>query len=213
MGVAMTERKNVGVVWSLEPGDTLLRQGTPGACLYLIKAGFLKGEVALPDGKVRLSGIYGQGDLLGVAALTGAEHLETAVALTKCVVEMVDPHWSFGGGDHRQNLADALGRQIRRAQKKVIESNLSAGSPRITAMFLDHAERFGFEKGGYAQFDVPLTHTEFAGLVNTSRTTATTIIGKLKREGGLDSGLDLGSFKVNRERLEEILRAYVLEAI
>ncbi len=90
----------------VRPGDTVVRQGQPGADVYLVLDGVIRVE---RDGE-RLAE-YGPGALLGERAhLEGGTRTSTLVAVTPCRVASVDAsqfEWSdlveLSGGHRRED--------------------------------------------------------------------------------------------------------------
>ena len=197
------------VTWSLSAGDVLFEQDAPSATLYVVKQGVLKGEVTTGAGKTLTLDLYGEGDLVGLAALAGGVHLERAVALSACWLEIVHPYRGFGGAEFRQLYADALGKQLRRAQEKLLSTTLPADA-RLCAMFLELGRRFGHEQEGRVILSLPLTHDDVAGLIHTSRPTASAAIDKLRERSALEDGLGMGVFLLHPARLEQALDECVL---
>ena len=89
---------------TLEPGDVLYEAGREASSLYIVTGGVLKAIVPTSVGRDRIADLYGPGDVLGTAALSGETHAETVVAIHDATLVPVDPAQSMN--DRR--LRDAI---------------------------------------------------------------------------------------------------------
>lgn len=73
-------------VWRLAQDGVLLREGSAGQTLYVVRSGSLKCQKTLEDGYEQVLALALAGDLLGFESLHGARRPCSAIALEDCTV-------------------------------------------------------------------------------------------------------------------------------
>jgi CRP/FNR family cyclic AMP-dependent transcriptional regulator len=171
----------------LSPGATLYEADRNASFLYIVDEGLLKALVptTLANGE-RIAELYGPGDVIGIAALTGGEHGETVVAIQDTSLTPVDPDFAMNDAKLRDYIMESLASQLNRSREALQEEELPVGA-RVTRAFIRLAERFGQEnaEGEGVMLPLSLTHEDLAALVGSSRVTITRVLGELRNEGVL----------------------------
>ena len=199
-------RRNLGIQ------TTLYSAGRQANTLYIVNQGMLKAIIPTAMGKNRIADIYGAGDLLGSAAINGAKHVETVVAIEDCIVTPIDPYQCMADNAFSKYLVNTLAKQMRRHREFIDDAELPVGA-RLTRTLGRLALRFGTkqEKNGLVHLSTTLTHSEFAELTGSSRVTMTRIFGELKNAKALYG--HRGDYLVDLNLLEDATDDYVMEVI
>lgn len=182
-----------GSTQRLAAGRELYREGHPAVAPYIVVSGILRVSVALIDGRERLVDIVGPGDVVGTAALEGAEHAETVVAADGgAVVSQIDLDLVLSNRSSRQRLTAALVDQLVRSRELADDLGLPMGA-RICRILARLAVRLGETeaavsvggKEGWRHLPFALTHDDVALFAGCARVTATRVMGDLKESGVL----------------------------
>jgi CRP-like cAMP-binding protein len=107
----------------LNPGDTLIREGEPSDCLYIVKSGELVVSKFAQDKSTHL-GYIKAGETVGeMSFLDGLPRSATVKAHTACELNMINrPYFDqeFQSSSHFiQTLLKALSGRLRRAAKQL----------------------------------------------------------------------------------------------
>ena len=197
---------------TLEPGDVLYEAGREASSLYIVTGGVLKAIVPTSVGRDRIADLYGPGDVLGTAALSGETHAETVVAIHDATLVPVDPAQSMNDRRLRDAILQSLALQLRRGREVMDDAELPVGA-RVTRAFLRLSERFGQGADDQMGVKLPLalTHEDLAALVGSSRVTITRILGELRNEGALSG--TRGVYVANPAGLEAATDNYVMQVL
>jgi CRP/FNR family transcriptional regulator, anaerobic regulatory protein len=106
-------------VWRLAQDGVLLREGSAGQTLYVVRSGSLKCQKTLEDGYEQVLSLALAGDLIGSESLHGARRPYSAVALEDCTVYALATNELHDLAQRAPALDDALraglSRQLARA--------------------------------------------------------------------------------------------------
>lgn len=211
----------------LTSGHKLYEEGQRADALYYVRAGILRVNVGLIDGRERLIDVLGAGDVVGTAALESAAHAETVVAAEGGAdVAELDLVRVLANRPTRQRLASALVKQLVRSRELADDLGLPMGA-RICRILARLAERLG-EKvhegpvplhvaghepvpARWRHLPFTLTHDDVALLAGCARVTATRVMGDLKEAGMLDGSR--GDYALVPAALLEAADAYVCDVI
>ncbi len=180
-------------------GEALYRAGDVADTVCRVERGLLKLSIDVLNGKERIVGVAGPGDLIG--ALAPGVHVlrESAEALSASVVVGILPR------DQARQLEPALfraaGEQLARVTDALEDGELPVDT-RLARTFLRLGDRFGqLSDDGLVRLTLPLTHDNFAAMVGAARETTTAVLGQL-RGRGLVAGTR-GRYQFRREPLRD----------
>ena len=197
---------------TLESNATLYEADRNASSLYIVNYGVLKAVVPTSLGRDRIADLYGQGDILGLAALDKADHPETVIAVHDACLTPIDPAQAMNDRKLRDYVMTSMARQIRRAREMLDEAEMPVGA-RVTRALLRLAKRFGQPSDDTQGVKLPLalTHEDLADLTGSSRVTITRILGELRNEGVLSG--TRGVYVADLEGLEKATDEYVMQVL
>ncbi len=188
----------------LSRGEVLYRAGDVADTVYRVEQGLVKLGIDLPNGKERIVGVAGPGDLIGALAPHARVLREGAEALSPRVVVGVVPR--DAAGDFEEALFMAAGQQLARVTDALEDGELPVGA-RLARTLLRLGERFGqLSEEGVLWLTLPLTHEHLAAMVGAARETTTALLGGMRRSGVLQGTRGRYRFR------PEALRAFATDA-
>lgn len=195
----------------LARGDHLILGGSRPTTFWIVLDGYVKETRALEDGSVALCGFRGPGDLVGeVAALWRDPCPHDATALgagTALAVPVADLHAAMTASPRLQTaVLSAVSSRATAAEWALARNDVGDISVRISLAILDLVDRWGRRVGSEVHVDVPLTQSELAEWVGTSRETTAKVLQRLRRAGVVATGR-----RHIAVRDLEVLRTYVHE--
>ena len=175
-----------------EQGDTIYRVGDLSDTIYVLKSGKIKLSRTSEDGKELILYYIRPGEVFGELAITGQE-LRTGTAT------VVDD--AFICSIRRDHLEEYLGRnpglslefsRIIGRRKQHIESRIidlvsKDVRTRLAHALSELATDFGCEDDRGTLIDLPLTQSDLAQLVGSTRETTSTVFNEFRRDGLVDS--------------------------
>ncbi len=191
---------------TLKPGDILYEAQKEANLLYLLRTGLLKAIVPSVMGRDLLVDIYGQGDVLGFAALNGGHHAETVVALETASLIPLNPGFVSSDEGLCHYIMVNLARQLARSRQALAISMLPVGA-RVAWIMTDLSRRFGHKVNGKTMLSLKLSHEDIASLAQSSRVTITRILGELRTEDALNGSR--GQYLTDPERLQTAADHYL----
>lgn len=188
---SQTALAEAGTIQRASKGRALISQGEPATSVALIGMGRLRLVRSLGDARSLSIGYRGAGDLIGEAAMGGAqayresaiatedvEALLVPVAAARAVIAQ-DP--AFGGAfvnmlvdrhaDTEERLASMLFRNVE---------------ARLCEFLVKAAARWGIPEPRGVLIAAPFTHQEMANMIGSTRETVTLTLGDLRRKGILE---------------------------
>lgn len=126
----------------------------------------------------RLIDVAGPHDILGVHQ---DQHPHTAITASDTLVTIV-PKEHLYRPETLQAVLDYLTRTNARHEARLQQNDLPVAI-RLLEALKDLAKRFGDTTRSDISFTLPLTHSDLADLVNSSRVTVTKFMADLQREG------------------------------
>ena len=178
---------DLGTVERLPRRHLIATQGEPPRSFLLIGAGRVKLERKNGDRALAL-GHRGPGQMVGESAVGGAAVSSESASVVDEVEALSIPIGALraqlaGDPPLRAALADAIVRQHRHAEARLLGLLLHGVEARLAAFLLDAAQRWGQPSPEGTAITAPFTHAEIALLIGSTRETVTLVLGKLKREG------------------------------
>ena len=180
-----------GTIQRVAKGRPLISQGEPTSSVAMIGMGRVRITRALGDTRTLSIGYRGAGDLIGEAALSGAQaHRESAIA-TEDVEALIVPvatvrqlcgsDQAFGSAmltmlierhnDTEERLASMLFRNVE---------------ARLCEFLVKAASRWGIPEPRGVLIAAPFTHQEMASMIGSTRETVTLTLGELRRKGVIE---------------------------
>lgn len=171
-------------------GEFIFRSDSPGSNVYLLRRGKVKIHHLSADGREVILWFCFPGEVFGLAEVAhGGGRAVNAQACEDSEVLTV-PKAQFCAWLEAHPKAAILSMQVLGSRLRVLGDmmvNLVSDDveTRIAKLVLRLGARYGVRAGGEIRLTVPLTHQEIADMVGTTRQTATTVIGALRRQGVL----------------------------
>ncbi len=165
------------LVRSMPKGATLFMQGQETTGVYVLCEGKVKLTASSADGKTIIVQIAEPGDVLGLsAAIDGAEHETSAVALADCRVNYFQTadllRLLNGSAAASLNAAKLLSRNYQVAHRQICSLGLADSVfDKIARLLLSWAPTQNGAK--CVHIDNFFTHEEIAGMIGSSRETVT----------------------------------------
>lgn len=129
----------------------------------------------------RLLDVAGPRDVIGVHHRT---HPHTAVTAVETFVTII-PREHFNHPANAHAIIDHYARNGARHEARLQNNDLPV-PVRLLELLKDLARRFGDSNNPHVSFSLPLTHTDLADLVNSTRVTISRVMNELQREGVLE---------------------------
>lgn len=171
-------------------GEFVFRADSPGANVYLLRRGKVKIHHLSSEGREVILWFCLPGEVFGLAEAThGGGRAVDAQACEESEVLTV-PKVKFCTYLEAHPKAAILSIQVLGSRLRVLGDmmvNLVSDDveTRIAKLVLRLGARYGVRVGREIRLTVPLTHQEIADMVGTTRQTATSVIGALRRQGVL----------------------------
>lgn len=167
-------------------GDNLTLRGSRASSCWLLLTGYVKEHRALDDGSDALSGFRGPGDLVAeVAAITrrSCDHDVTALGPGEALALDVDGLHRLAHEDPaiRHALLLAVADRATAAETTLARNDVCDASQRIMLALVELAERWGMPTSRGVAICLPLTQSELAEWVGTSRETAAKVLHRLRQ--------------------------------
>jgi CRP/FNR family transcriptional regulator len=152
----------------------IFHQGEPGMALYIIIAGKVRVFMVSESGREMTADILGQGEVFGeMALLSNQPRSASIMAMTSTQVLTLDRD-AFHAGlraypEIAVNILAVLANRLRATTTFASELVFNNLHGRVGHVLLALAERHGVMEDSTLSIDVPLTQTELANLVGTTR--------------------------------------------
>lgn len=185
-------------------GEFVFRADSPGANVYVLRGGKVKINQFSPDGREMILWFCFSGEIFGLAEVTRGGGREVNAQACEDSEILTVPQGQFCAYLERHPKAAILSMQVLGARLRVL-GNMMANlvsddvETRIAKLILRLGARYGVRAGGEIRLTVPLTHQEIADMVGTTRQTATSVIGALRRQGVLS--IDNHRIRIDSEEL------------
>ena len=164
--------------------------GSPGEHVYLLEDGRVKIFHQSDGGREVIQWFCFPGEIFGVAEVSriGPRGV-CALACTDSTVIAIG-HRAFRAflrdrPDTAMQVIDVLASRLRVLGDMLIDFSADDVRSRLMKLLARLGARYGKPCGAGLVVDIPLTHQEIADMIGTSRQTATTELGRLRREGVL----------------------------
>lgn len=158
--------------------------------IYLIESGQVKIVVPSANGKVCLLAIYTPGDVFGESCLTGAERMETAIAMKDSVLKRMSCTKFLSRMSRDGMLQDFVRYMaIRIANQQQVISNLVTADCeyRLAATLLHLARKLGKQTPFNLRLEQKISHQELSEMVGTTRPHITELLRRFRERGLIET--------------------------
>jgi CRP/FNR family transcriptional regulator len=194
-GLATSEVRHLGELVETdlrEQGEAIYREGDLSDTIYVLKSGKIKLSRISEDGKELTLCYVRPGEVFGELAITGQE-LRNGTAT---VVE--DAFICSIGRDHLEGylgrnprlaleFSRIIGRRKQQIESRIIDLVSKDVRTRLAHALSELAADFGYDDDRGTLIDLPLTQSDLAQLVGSTRETTSTIFNEFRRDGLVDS--------------------------
>lgn len=188
--VALVEAHGVGQALSYQKGRLLYWQGDPVESVFVLKQGAVKISSIAADGRVYTYGVLGPGGLLGVQELlAGTDHLALAEVLQDATVIRIRPATFRRLVETDPRLSLAVMKKLAESHQamaiKIRDFGLVDVQRRLRSSLVDLARVYGVVTDAGIRIDLDITQSQIAEMVAANRTTITSCLSELRRQGYL----------------------------
>jgi CRP/FNR family transcriptional regulator len=169
-------------------GQTIFHQDDPAASVHLIESGRVKVVLATPEGDELVLRVLGAGEIFGELALFDQQPRSASVVTLEPTVTLVLERGVFlefirTHPEVALHLCGALANLIRRLTDQVEDLAVLDVPRRLERKLLELADAHGSPYGDGIRIDLPLTQSELASMIGTSRVSVNHYLASLERRG------------------------------
>jgi CRP/FNR family cyclic AMP-dependent transcriptional regulator len=192
-GLSTSNRKALlalGTCLTYEPRDRLVDEGDESTSVVLLRAGCVKVEGRLEDGRQSLLAIRARGDLVGeMAAFDGRPRSATVVCCGRVAANVI-PRGDFlyflrTHADIHLAVSRMLVARLRQANRKRLDFSGCDAPIRVARVLVEISEMYGRSTPRGLRSTVSLAQHELASLSGTSRETVEQTLRRLRKDGAL----------------------------
>jgi CRP/FNR family transcriptional regulator len=171
-------------------GEFVFRADSPGENVYLLRRGKVKIHHLSADGREVILWFCFPGEVFGLAEVAqgGGRAVDAQACADSEVLAVPRPQFCAYLEAHPKAAIlsmQVLGSRLRVLGDMMVNLVSDDVETRIAKLVLRLGARYGVRGAGEIRLTVPLTHQEIADMVGTTRQTATSVIGALRRQGVL----------------------------
>src|SRR5271157_2528850 len=186
----MLEEEHIGQAHRIPRGRMLYWQGDPVENVYMIRSGAVKIFSTSQSGKTYAYGVIGKGGMAGVTSVLMGKNHEFVAEVLEDTELIAIPTGEF------ERLLEINPRFAMLVMKKLAEEiNFLASNTRdfgfldvqqrIKRRLIELAREHGVATNGGIRIDLDLSHEEIGALVAANRSTVTSFLNELERQGYL----------------------------
>jgi CRP/FNR family cyclic AMP-dependent transcriptional regulator len=175
-----------------DAGATLFHEGEVTDRVVLLLGGRAKVSTVTEDGKEVMLGVRDPGDVLGeFSALDGQPTSANVIAMEPVEALVVDAAafrtWLAGHPAAALVLLEMVLARLRDADRKRVEFSAHDTVGRVARRLYELAERFGVDRGGVVEIELPLTQDELAAWTGASRVGVSQALKALRDRGWVET--------------------------
>ena len=173
-------------------GATVFWEGDPSDVVIVIVSGLLKLSRFTPDGREALLALAGPGELVGeLSAIDGEPRSATAVAISaveafglpgEAFTRFVEEHPRVS-----VVLLRTITRRLREADRRQTSLGTADVLARVSGLLLELADGFGQPAGDEVRVPLPISQTELASWVGSSREAVVKALRTLRSQGCIET--------------------------
>lgn len=193
-GLAQSEREDfTALIFQhkrLTAGQPLFHAGDQFSNLYFVKAGSFKTIVLLDDGREQVTGFHFAGDVLGIDAISSANHPSQAIALedaSVCAIPFSQLTRLSRKVEHLQTYVQRLlAREVVRDQGLMLLLGRMHAEERVAAFLMNLSNRFRARGYSPHEFTLPMAREEIGNYLGLTLETVSRCFSRLKKARVLD---------------------------
>lgn len=172
----------------IEAGRTVYRFGDLADRVYVLKSGCVRVSRASDDGKELTLYFVRPGEIFGELAIVGKERRSTCAmviedAFMYAVARDRFEHFMLGHPEISLAVARTIGRRKELTERRMLDLVYKDVRSRVAGVLAELADEFGASDELGVRIDLPLTQTDLAQLVGSTRETTSTVFNELRRAG------------------------------
>jgi len=169
-------------------GDAIFFEGDPGQTLYVVESGHVRIYLHCEDGQETSVNVCTRGDIFGeLAVIDGLPRSASAIALEDSVVLALSreqfrectrryPQLAF-------NFLKALSVRVRYNTRQIDSLSTFRVPSRLARKLLELAQEHGAVEADGVRITVPLTQSDLASLIGTTRESINKALGNFRKQG------------------------------
>jgi len=171
--------------------------------IFIVKKGKLKISYLSEDGREMTIMVLNPGDLYSrhsealVRAVTGTEIWQFT---SHDFIEIIETDLRLA-----RKLIRILGGVLRQTNEVIKNLAFQEVTVRLARFILDQEKKYGLRENNQIVIQMDLTHEDIATLTATSRQTVTSILGRMERQGIIETGHKMIAIS-NLSKLEEMAK-------
>lgn len=173
----------------IQRNSHLYMSGAFCSAVYLVQRGWVKSCVTTAFGKMSLIDLHTRGDMIGVPASGDGSHLDSAIAMSECSVQILGFE-QLMSAVRRYDLLPAWTEfllQRLHNQQVIISDFVTLDSElRLAARLLMLTRRVARSEDAPVQLPPRLTHEEIAAMVGTTRSRIGLFLTNFEKAGLID---------------------------
>lgn len=199
--------KNIYLLRKYKKGQIIFIEGEPGEAVYFVKSGKIKIYKSDAEGREYILHIFGPGNIFAETVLLGggpypasAEAVEDSIVgiiQNQDLEELLKKHT-----DIALKIMKILSNRLRESQEKLMNFVFRDTFDRTACALHRMALDYGTKTPRGIEIELPITRTELAAMVGTSRETVTRMLSEMKRKGIIN--MDRQKIIIKNER--ELMR-------
>jgi len=175
-----------------EQGDTIYRVGDLSDTIYVLKSGKIKLSRTSEDGKELILCYIRPGEVFGELAITGQELRNGTATVVEdafiCSIRRDHLEEYLGRSPGlSMEFSRIIGRRKQHIESRIIDLVSKDVRTRLAHALSELATDFGCEDDRGTLIDLPLTQSDLAQLVGSTRETTSTVFNEFRRDGLVDS--------------------------
>ncbi len=194
-GLASAEVRRLGELVDTElreQGEVIYRVGDLSDTIYVLKSGKIKLSRTSEDGKEMILYYIRPGEVFGEVAITGQELRNGTATVVEdafmCSIRRDDLEEYLGRiPGLALEFSRIIGRRKQQIESRVIDLVSKDVRTRLAQALSELATDFGCEAERGTLIDLPLTQSDLAQLVGSTRETTSTVFNEFRRNGLVDS--------------------------
>jgi len=188
--LSLLEAYGVSKLNRYRKGSVLYRQGDPARFLFVVKRGKVKVSSISLDGGKKTYAILGEGHIVGdVAFLLGDEYESLSEALVDTDAYVITraefEHFLAHSPPFCRAVIHDLGDKVRLLARQVQDLTFIDVRQRLESVLLRLADEHGVDTTQGIRIELDITHQDIAEMIAANRSTVTTYLNELRREGFL----------------------------
>jgi len=184
---------DLGRFSSFPAGATMCLEGEPTTHLFVLVSGWVKIVSVTRDGQEVVLALRGNGDIIGEIAGEATGHRTATARTIGRVRSLIVTHDEFDSFLDTHTRADRAYRHVvtqrlNEASAALLWRSTSNGAQRLAGLLVDLANRYGMQKAGALEVEMPLSQEGLASLAGTSRATMARALTGWRRRGLVRTG-------------------------